>query len=213
MVTFARKPAAVKCLYLDNGILQIKKVFDVGDTLVYLRGPKVLSWAKGKPIISKVRGLKGATWLLCPELAWTLDESGLVDTMRKGKAHLLGRLLDRLIEIGKESDSLEAMKEQKDRMAELQRELEEKTNQLVVAQDTAARESADRIAAEAKLQTETEARQRAELAAQQERDKRESLQLPRTPNGSNNDRGSRDLRNPKGSGMKRKPVKGAEKIA
>jgi hypothetical protein len=201
MVTFARKPTAVKCLYLDNGILQIKKVFDVGDTLVYLRGPKVLSWAKGKPIISKVRGLKGATWLLCPELAWTLDESGLVDTMRKGKAHLLGKLLDRLVEIGKVSDGLEAMKEQKDRMAELQRELEEKTNQLVEARETAAKESAERITAEAKLQSETEARQRAELAAQQERDKRESLLTPKVS------------QNPKDSGVKRKPVKGAEKIA
>jgi hypothetical protein len=213
MVTFARKPAAVKCLYLDNGILQIKKVFDVGDTLVYLRGPKVLSWAKGKPIISKVRGVKGATWLLCPELAWTLDESGLVDTMRKGKAHLLGKLLDRLVEIGRESDGLEAMKEQKDRMVELQRELEEKTAQLVAAQEAAARESADKIAAEAKLQSETEARQRAELAAQQERDKRESLQLPGTPDGANQGKGRTVSQDPKGLGMKRKPVKGAEKIA
>jgi hypothetical protein len=200
-VTFARKPAAVKCLYLDNGILQIKKVFDVGDTLVYLRGPKVLGWAKGKPIISKVRGLKGATWLLCPELAWTLDESGLADTMRKGKAHLLGKLLDRLVEIGKESDGLEAMKEQKDLMAELQRELEAKSKQLVEAREAAAKESADRITAEAKLQSETEARQRAELAAQQERDKRESLLTPRVSQKS------------KDYGAKRKPVKGAEKIA
>jgi hypothetical protein len=213
MVTFARKPAAVKCLYLDNGILRIKKVFDVGDTLVYLRGPKVLSWAKGKPIISEVRGLKGSTWLLCPELAWTLDESGLVDTMRKGKAHLLGKLLDRLVEIGKESDGLDAMKEQKDRMAELQRELEEKTVQLVAAQEAAARESAGKITAEAKLQSETEARQRAELAAQQEREKRESLQLTRTPDEAGQDRGSRVSHDPKGSGAKHKPVKGAEKIA
>lgn len=212
MVTFARKPAAVKCLYLDNGILRIKKVFDVGDTLVYLRGPKVLSWAKGKPIISEVRGLKGATWLLCPELAWTLDESGLVDTVRKGKAHLLGKLLDRLVEIGKESDGLEAMKEQKDRMAELQRELEEKTSQLVAAQEAAARESADKIAAEARLQSETEARQRAELAVQQERDKRVSLQLPRTPEGADQRKGGRASQDPKDSSVKRKPVKGAEKI-
>jgi hypothetical protein len=213
MVTFARKPAVVKCLYLDNGILQIRKVFDVGDTLVCLRGPKVLSWAKGKPIISRVRGLKGATWLLCPELAWTLDESGLVDTMRKGKAHLLGKLLDRLVEIGKESDGLEAMKEQKDRMAELQRELEEKTAQLVAAQETAARESVDKIAAEAKLQSEIEARQRAELAAQQEREKRESLLLPRTPDESDQGTRSKPSQGPKGSAIKRKPVKGAEKIA
>ena len=213
MVTFARKPASVKCLYLDNGILQIKKVFDVGDTLVYLRGPKVLGWAKGKPIISQVRGLKGPTWLLCPELAWTLDESGLVDTMRKGKAHLLGKLLDRLVEIGKESDGLEAMKEQKDRMAELQREIEEKTSQLVASQEAAARESANRITAEAKLQSESEARQRAELASQQEREKRESLQLLRNDDGGYQERRSKASQDPKGSGAKRKHVKGAEKIA
>jgi hypothetical protein len=213
MVTFARKPAAVKCLYLDNGVLQIKKVFDIGDSLVFLRGPKVLAWAKGKPIISKVRGLKGPTWLLCPELAWTLDESGLVDTMRKGKAHLLGRLLDRLVELGEETDGLEATKEQKDKLADLQKELDEKTKRLASAQEAASQESAGRIAAEAKLQSETEARQRAELAAQQERDKRESLQAARIPDGSDQGRQGKISQATKGFGAKRKPVKGAEKIA
>jgi hypothetical protein len=211
MVNFSRKPGQVKCLYLDNGILQVKKVLDVGDILLYQRGPKWLGWAKGRPILSKVRGLKGSTWLLCPEVAWTLDETGMNDVMKAGKSHLLDRLLDRLVELGEESDGLKTMKAQKDRVMQLQSELDQKAKQLSQAQEAAAKESADRISAEAKLQSESEARQRAELIAEQERERREALQLSRGPAGPNQSKGGTGPHGSKG-GASKKQVKGAEKI-
>jgi hypothetical protein len=201
----------VKCLYLDNGTLEIKKVFDLNDILVASRGPKVLAWAKGKPILSRVRGLKGVTWLLCPELAFSLDESGMVALMRKGKAYLLKKMLDRLVELGNEVDGITELKAQTDRMTALQSELDEKAKQLVQAEQVAAKESADRIAAEARLQSEMQARQRAEASAQQERDKLAALQHERIPDrqeSSDESRGSQAQKPP----TKKKTVKGAERL-
>ena len=208
----------MKCLYLDNGVLRIKKMFDVGDILIYVRGPKVLVWAKGTPILSAIRGLKGPTWLTCPELCWTTDQAGMVKVMKQGKALLLRKLLNRLSELGDEADGIAALKQQADRMTALQAELDEKTKQLVETQQIAAKESAERITAEATLTAEREARERAEAAAAQERQKREALlttraAVPAAP-ANNNDKGKDDKKGTVSQApntSKRKPTPGAER--
>jgi hypothetical protein len=93
------KIPTVKTLYLDNGVLRVQKVLDLGSTLALKRGEKWLAWAKGKPIISKVRGIKGYTFLVCPEIAWTLDQSGLEQVMSKGKTYLLSKLTNKAEEL------------------------------------------------------------------------------------------------------------------
>ncbi len=95
-----RKVATVKCLYLDNGTLSIKRLYDLGDVLVQSRGTKFLAWAKGKPILSRVRGLRGYTFLVCPEVCWTIDSAGMTEIIRKGKSFLLAKHLKRLEEMG-----------------------------------------------------------------------------------------------------------------
>jgi hypothetical protein len=98
------KIPTVKTMYFDNGVIRVQKVLDLGNTLALKRGEKWLAWAKGKPILSKIRGIKGYTYLICPEIAWTLDQSAFEQLMRKGKAYLLSKLVLRAEELHEEQN-------------------------------------------------------------------------------------------------------------
>lgn len=157
-----RKPKRIKALYLDNGILRVQKVLDLNDVLMVPRGDKVLAWAKGRPIISRIRGLRGYTYMVCPEVAYTLDESAIVEIARKGKAYLMGIFLGRLTELGKQSDGLEDLEAAKQERTELEQRIadaEKKAGDMAAA---ASRLSEEKTVAETRAQVEAEARQRAE---------------------------------------------------
>jgi hypothetical protein len=115
-VNKASKVKTIRALVLENGVLSLQKVMDFGDTLAVKRtgkgGELWLAWAKGKPILCKPERfgkfrMKGYTYLLCPEVAWTLDEKGLVEIMRRGKAYLLKKLAEKVEDDGEEETSIE----------------------------------------------------------------------------------------------------------
>jgi|GEM_PF-2104140 hypothetical protein len=157
-----RKPKKVKALYLDNGILRVQKVLDLNDVLLVPRGNKVLAWAKGRPIISKVRGLRGYTYMVCPEVAYTLDESAIAEIARKGKAYLMGIFLGKLTELGRQSDGLEDLEAAKQERAGLEQRIADAEKRAGDMAAAASKLSEEKIAAEARAQVEAEARQRAE---------------------------------------------------
>jgi hypothetical protein len=156
------KSKRVKALYLDNGVLSVKRVMDLNDVLMVTRGGKVLAWAKGRPIISRVRGLRGYTYMICPEVAYTLDESTMAEIARKGKAYLMGIFLGKLKELGAQSDGLEDLEAAKQERTALEQRVADAEKAAGDLQAAASKLNEEKIAAEARAQVEAEGRQRAE---------------------------------------------------
>ncbi len=72
---------------VNNGTIGWNKVVDFGAFLaLQVEKDKWMAWAKGKPLLVKGGFKKRYTYLLTPEIAWTLDGDSIVSIMAKAKA-------------------------------------------------------------------------------------------------------------------------------
>lgn len=74
---------------IENGSIGVKKVVDFGAFLgLEIAQDKWLAWGKGKPLlIRRSRFSKPRyTYIITPEIGWTLDGDSIVNVLVKGKA-------------------------------------------------------------------------------------------------------------------------------
>jgi hypothetical protein len=76
----------IKVLMVENGKLVWKRVYDYGSFLALpIKGTQPerwLAWAKGKPLLHR----RKYTYLITPEVAWTLGAGDMVTILKHGKA-------------------------------------------------------------------------------------------------------------------------------
>jgi hypothetical protein len=72
---------------IENGYLTRKRVVDFGSFLgQQIEADKWRAWGKGKPLLLKLPlGRSRYTYLITPEVGWTLDGGSIVNIMMKGK--------------------------------------------------------------------------------------------------------------------------------
>ncbi|MBC7091025.1 MAG: hypothetical protein H5T50_03835 [Nitrososphaeria archaeon] len=82
----------VTVFLIQDGVLKKIKVEDYGDFIAYKlykkdNIPTYLAWAKGKPLLYQTSrfGKPQYTYIVCPEVAWTLTTSDIVQAIRTGK--------------------------------------------------------------------------------------------------------------------------------
>lgn len=75
----------IKVLMVENGRLVWKRVYDYGSFLAYpmekSQPERWLAWAKGKPLLYR----RKYTYLITPEVAWTLGAGDMVTILKHGK--------------------------------------------------------------------------------------------------------------------------------
>jgi hypothetical protein len=85
----------IKVLYVNNGKLRWEKVYDFGSFLAkQVDQDKWLAWAKGRPLLWG-RGRR-YTYLITPEIAWTLSDKEIAAVIRKAKEFLAAKYLEGL---------------------------------------------------------------------------------------------------------------------
>lgn len=85
----------IRVLYVNNGKLRWEKVYDFGSFLAkQVDQDKWLAWAKGRPLLWG-RGRR-YTYLITPEIAWTLSDKEIAAVIRKAKEFLAAKYLEGL---------------------------------------------------------------------------------------------------------------------
>ena len=108
----ANGPKTIRVLMVNNGAIGWAKVVDFGSFLgLRVDKDKWLAWAKGKPLLMKGGfGSKRYTYLVTPEIAWSLDGDSIVNIMAKAKALAYPQFKGRAVNAPELSDSPIAQK-------------------------------------------------------------------------------------------------------
>jgi hypothetical protein len=76
----------ITVLLVENGYLKRTRLVDFGSFLGQeISGDKWRAWAKGKPLLLKSRFGSRYTYIVTPEVGWTLDGDSIVSILTKGK--------------------------------------------------------------------------------------------------------------------------------
>lgn len=106
----------IKVFFIEDGELKQVKVEDYGDFIAYKlykkdNVPTYLAWAKGKPLLLKTSRFSKPryTYIVCPEVAWTLTTNDIVMALRQGKL-----LPPNVLEQNKEGSANQKMQQKDD---------------------------------------------------------------------------------------------------